>query len=128
MNGEDIVSIIAKQPATARFIARHLYNFFVADDVQVPAWQNTPPQEPELIKMLEDEYLRSGYDLRSMLRVLFNSDSFKYARFTKVKSPTEVVIGTMRLVEDFRTPKLGLHALASSIRYMGQDLMNPPTV
>ncbi len=78
--------------------------------------------------MLEDEYFSSGYDLRSMLRVLFNSDSFKNARFAKVKSPTEVVIGTMRLVEDFKTPKLGLHALASSIRYMGQDLMNPPTV
>ena len=128
LNGEDIVSIIAKQPATARFIARHLYNFFVADDVQVPAWQNTPPQDPELIKMLEDEYFSSGYDLRSMLRVLFNSDSFKNARFAKVKSPTEVVIGTMRLVDDFKTPKLGLHALASNIRYMGQDLMNPPTV
>ena len=128
LGGEDIVGIIAKQPATARFIARHLYNFFVADDVQVPAWQNTPPQDPELIKMLEDEYFSSGYDLRSMLRVLFNSDSFKNARFAKVKSPTEVVIGTMRLVEDFKTPKLGLHGLASNIRYMGQDLMNPPTV
>ena len=57
--------------------------------------------------MLEDEYFSSGYDLRSMLRVLFNSDSFKNARFAKVKSPTEVVIGTMRLVDDFKTPKLG---------------------
>ena len=127
-NGEDIVAIIAKQPATARFIARHLYNFFVADDVQVPAWQNTPPQDPELISMLENEYFSSGYDLRSVLRVLFNSESFKNARFAKVKSPTEVVIGTMRLVQDFTNPKIGLHQLASNIRYMGQDLMNPPTV
>jgi uncharacterized protein (DUF1800 family) len=127
-NGEDIVAIIAKQPATARFIARHLYNFFVADDVQVPAWQNTPPQDPELIFMLENEYFRSGFDLRSVLRVLFNSESFKKARFAKVKSPTEVVVGTMRLVQDFTSPKIGLHQLASNIRYMGQDLMNPPTV
>lgn len=127
-NGEDIVSIIAKQPATARFIARHLYNFFVADDVQVPAWQNTPPQDPELISMLENEYFRSGFDLRSVLRVLFNSESFKNARFAKVKSPTEVVVGTMRLVQDFTNPKIGLHQLASNIRYMGQDLLNPPTV
>lgn len=127
-NGEDIVAIIAKQPATARFIARHLYNFFVADDVQVPAWQNTPPQDPELISMLENEYFRSGFDLRSVLRVLFNSESFKNARFAKVKSPTEVVVGTMRLVQDFTNPKIGLHQLASNIRYMGQDLLNPPTV
>ena len=127
-NGEDIIKIIAKQPATARFISRHLYNFFVADEPQVPAWENTPPLDPEMIKALEDEYFRSNYDIRSMLRVLFNSDSFKNARFAKVKSPTETVVGTMRLVGDFDTPKPGLNAMVLNIRYMGQDLLNPPTV
>ncbi|PKB80337.1 MAG: hypothetical protein BZY88_09025 [SAR202 cluster bacterium Io17-Chloro-G9] len=127
-DGEDIIRIIAKQPGTARFIARHLYNFFVADEPQVPAWQNTPPRDPEAIKMLEDEYFRSNYDIRSMLKVLFNSDAFKNARFAKVKSPTETVIGTMRLVGDFTEPKPGMNAMALSIRYMGQDLLNPPTV
>ena len=38
LNGEDIIDIIVKQPATARFIARHLYNFFVEDEPQVPSW------------------------------------------------------------------------------------------
>ncbi|MDE2779637.1 MAG: DUF1800 domain-containing protein [Chloroflexota bacterium] len=127
-NGDDIIDIIARQPSTARFISRHIYNFFVADDVQVPAWQNTPPRDEEAIKMLEDEYFRSGYNIGSMLRVLFNSDAFKNARFAKVKSPAEAVIGTMRVVKDFTSPKPGLHNLASNIRYMGQDLMNPPTV
>ena len=127
-DGEDIVRIIAKQPGTARFIARHLYNFFVADEPQIPAWQDTPPRDPEAIKMLEDEYFRSNYDIRSMLKVLFNSDFFKDAQFTKVKSPTETVVGTMRLVGDFTEPKPGMNAMALSIRYMGQDLMNPPTV
>jgi uncharacterized protein (DUF1800 family) len=128
LNGDDIIDIICKQPSAARFVARHLYNFFVADEVEVPAWQRTPPRDPEAIKMLEDEYFRSGYNIGSMLRVLFNSESFKNARFEKVKSPTEVVIGTMRLVKDFTSPKLGLNPLANNIRYMGQDLMNPPTV
>jgi uncharacterized protein (DUF1800 family) len=127
-NGEDIINIIVKQPATARFISRHLYNFFVADDVQVPAWQNTPPRDPEAIKMLEAEYFRSNYEIRSMLRVLFNSDFFKKARFAKVKSPVETVIGTMRLVGDFTAPKPGLPAVVAEMRYMGQDLANPPTV
>ncbi len=79
-DGEDIVNIIVKQPSAARFVSRHMYNFFVADDVQVPAWQSTPPRDPEAIKMLEDEYFRSNYNMRSMLRVLFNSDFFKNAR------------------------------------------------
>jgi hypothetical protein len=127
-NGEDIINIIVKQPAAARFVSRHMYNFFVADDVQVPAWQNTPPRDPEAIKMLEDEYFRSNYNIRSMLRVLFNADFFKNARFAKVKSPAEAVIGTMRLVGDFTTPKPGLPAIVAEMRYMGQDLANPPTV
>ncbi|MDE2842480.1 MAG: DUF1800 domain-containing protein [Chloroflexota bacterium] len=127
-NGDDVVRIICKQPATARFVARHLYNFFVADEPQVPAWQHTPPRDPELIKALEDEYFNSGYEIRSMLRVLFNSDSFKNARFAKVKNPSEVVCGTLRIVGDFETPKPRFYDPALQIRYMGQDLLNPPTV
>ena len=127
-NGEDVIEIIAKQPSAARFVARHLYNFFVADEVQVPAWQTTPPVDPEAIKMLEDTYFESNYDIRSMLRVLFNSDFFKEARFAKVKSPAEVVIGTLRLVDEFTSPKPGLHLMPMEIKYMGQDLLNPPTV
>ncbi len=126
--GEEIIDIIARQPATARFVARHLYNYFVADEPQVPAWQETPPRDPEAIKMMEDAYFESNYDISAMLRVLFNSDFFKNARFAKVKSPAETVAGTMRLVQDFTHPKPGLHPIAMEIRYMGQDLMNPPTV
>ncbi len=127
-NGQDVVRIICKQPATARFVARHLYNFFVADEPQVPAWQHTPPRDPELIKALEDEYFRSGYEIRAMLRVLFNSDSFKEARFAKVKNPSEVVCGTLRIMGDFDTPKPRFYDPALQISYMGQDLLNPPTV
>ena len=127
-NGEDIVRIICKQPATARFVARHLSNYFVSDEPQVPAWQHVPPQHPELIKELEDEYFRSGYEIKSMLRVLFNSDTFKNARFAKVKNPSEVVCGALRVVGDFTEPKPRLYDPALEIRYMGQDLLNPPTV
>ena len=31
-DGEDVVEIIVRQPATARFLCRHLYDFFVADE------------------------------------------------------------------------------------------------
>jgi uncharacterized protein (DUF1800 family) len=127
-NGEDIIDIIVKQPAAARFLSRHLYDFFVADEVGVPSWMDTPPQDPETIKMLEDEYFRSGYDIRSMLRVLFNSDAFKNARFAKVKSPAETVIGTLRLIGDWTTPKPGMEAIFDEMKHMGQELLNPPSV
>ena len=129
-NGDDIIEIICRQPSTARFVSRHLYNFFVADDVQVPAWQNTPPADPEAIALLEAEYFRSGYDVRAMLRTLFTSDFFKAesARFARVKSPAEVVVGTLHLVGDLKFPRVGVMNTALECRYMNQDLLNPPSV
>jgi len=127
-NGEDVIDIIVKQPATARFISRHMYNYFVADDVEVPSWMDTPPRDPETIKMLEEEYYRSGYNIRSMLRVLFNSDGFKNARFSRVKSPIETIIGTLRLIGDWTTPKPGLEFIFDEMKYMGQEILNPPSV
>ncbi len=126
--GEDIVEIICQQPATARFLSRHLYNHFVADDAQVPAWMETPPRDPDAIKMLEDEYFRSNYDIRSMLRVLFHSDAFKNARFAKIKGPVETVVGTMRLIGDWSEPKPGFEPIFDEMKHMGQELLNPPSV
>ena len=127
-NGEDIIDIICKQPATARFLSRHLYRYFVADDAQVPSWMDTPPVDPETIKMLEDEYFRSNYDVRSMLRVLFNSDAFKHARFSRIKSPIETVISTLRLAGDWTSPKPGFEWIFDEMKYMGQEILNPPSV
>jgi uncharacterized protein (DUF1800 family) len=129
-NGEDIVNIIVKQPATARFIARHLYNFFVADEPQVPAWSIEPPRDPQAIEILANAFRESHYDMRVVLRTLFLSDFFRSEKacFAKVKSPVELVIGTMRLVKDFDFPRFGLREIALECRYMGQDLLNPPSV
>ena len=127
-DGGDIIRIICAQPATSRFIARHLYNFFVADEAQVPAWSVTSPLDPEAVEFLADTLVQSGYDIRSTLRALFNSDFFKNARFARVKSPAEVVAGTLRLVGGAEFPGPDIGHLARQPGYMGQDLLNPPSV
>ena len=128
-NGDDIIDIVCKQPGTARFISRHLYNYFVADEVPVPSWRQTPPKDGDLISELERVYFDSGYDITEMLRTLFNSDGFKNAQFAKVKNPAEMVVGTMRLVGEHRDEiKPGLFEISQEPKYMGMDLMNPPTV
>ena len=127
-NGGDVINIILQQPATARFITRHLYNFFVADEPQVPAWKDTPPRDMEAIKTLEKVFTESNYEIRPVLRTLFNSDFFKNARFQKMKSPTEVVVGTMKLIKDHTEVKPGLYAIMQETIYMGQDLLSPPSV
>ena len=127
-DGEDIIDIVCAHPATARFVARHLYNFFVADEPQVPSWQDTPPNDPEAIDLLAQTFVDSGYEMIPVLRVLFNSDFFKNARFAKIKSPVEVVVGTLRMVGDFEFPAPGIGILTKESAYMGQELMNPPSV
>jgi len=127
-DGEEIIDIICRQPATARFIARHLYNFFVADEPQVPAWATVPPREPEAIATLMDAFHTSSYDIRSVLRVLFNSDFFKQAVFAKLKSPAEMVVSTVRATGGHRFPAVEDIQLALETGNMGQQLLDPPSV
>ncbi len=128
LDGEDIIDIVVRQPATAKFLARHLYNYFVADEPQVPSWNITPPGDPEAVDALIKAYNDSNYDIREMLRVLFLSDFFKNARFARVKSPAELVIGTVRLAGNYNTYRPGFMALASECDFQGQELLNPPSV
>ena len=127
-NGSDIIEIIVQQPATAKFLCRHLYNFFVADEPQVPSWNITPPQDAEAIQTMMTAYMESNYDIRSVLRVLFLSDFFKKARFKRVKSPAELVVGTVRLAGNFNSVRLGFPEIATECGLQGQELLNPPSV
>jgi hypothetical protein len=127
-NGEDIIDIIVQQPACHQFIARHLYNFFVADEPQVPAWQTTPPRDPQAIATIATAFRESQCDLRSTLRVIFNSDFFKNARFARISSPAEAVISLLRLAGGCEFPAPGIGQLAKHPTYMGQELLNPPSV
>ena len=129
-NGEDIVEIICRQQATARFIARHMYSFFVADEPPVPEWPDEPPADEEAIRQLTQAYFDSGYDISAMLRVLFNSDFFKSQStwYTKVKSPVELVAGVIRLTGEADRPRKELVERHFQAMYMGQYLNNPPSV
>lgn len=127
-NGEDVIDIIARQPATARFIARHIYNFFVADEAPVPQWGEVPPVDPDAIETLIGAYTESDHDIRSMLRVTFNSDFFKEARFARVKGPVDLVVGGLRLSGAVTRPTLKMIEASDLAVFMGQAILNPPSV
>jgi uncharacterized protein (DUF1800 family) len=138
-DGEDIIDIIVKQPATARFISRHLYNFFVEDELQVPSWKTEPAKNEEAIAQLSKVFLETGGDMRAVLKKMFNSDWFKAATsFKKVKSPTELIAGVLKQTGEFIDPVPGIQNFAITslngslvegpLAIMGQRLMNPPTV
>jgi len=121
-NGEDIIKIIAKQAATARFISTRLFQFFAADEVDADGEQ--------VIESMRQTYFDSGYETRAVLRTLFNSDYFKSdkARFARVKGPIELVVGAVRMAGSYQRPTFGVDQLARQSFYMGQGLLQPPSV
>ncbi|MCH8184761.1 MAG: DUF1800 domain-containing protein [Chloroflexi bacterium] len=122
-NGEDAVNIIVKQEAAARFLSTRLFQFFGADEID-------DDEKRQVVDSMMRSYFESGYEVRSVLRTLFSSSWFKSerARFTRVKGPAELVVGAIRVAGSYRTPTLGVQQVANQIGFMGQGLLQPPTV
>ena len=118
-NGQDIIAIIVRQPATARYIAAKLYNFFVSDQ-----------PDDNAIAILAEEFTATGGDIRAVMRRLFLADFFTRpsVRLARVKSPAELVGGAARLAGSHQTPEWSIVNLAMDVNFMGQEILNPPTV
>ena len=121
-NGEDVIDIIARQEATARFVSTRLFQFFVADEVD--------EEGEQLVDEMMNSYFESGHEIRSVLRTLFNSDYFKSesARFARVKGPVELVIGAIRMAGSCQAPATEDTSRFDSSNFMGQGLLRPPSV
>ena len=115
-DGDQLVDLILEQPATARWIAGKLFAFLVHE-------QPDEPVVEALAAILRDE----NYELRPMLKTLFLSKQFYSAEAmgTQVKSPIQLIVGTVRSL-GVESPNTG--ALASASQAMGQDLYQPPNV
>ena len=128
LDGADVIDLIVQQPSCHVFIARHLYNFFVADEPQVPAWPIQPPRDPEAIRDICDVFVKSDYNLKPVLRAIFTSDFFKEASFKRVRNPAEVFAGTLRVTGSFPEPHPDWKNISLEPSYMGQQLYDPPSV
>jgi uncharacterized protein (DUF1800 family) len=116
-DGEKLLDMLARQPATARFLSLELARFFVSDD---------PP--PALVDRMARAYLESDGNLSSVYRVLFRSEEFwsQAAYRAKVKSPLILAVSAVRAL-DGHVDYAG--ALAGEIGKMGEPLYQcqPPT-
>ncbi len=86
-DGEEVLDMLAKSPATAKFIATKLARRFVSD---------VPPQA--LIDRAARTFLSTDGDIRETLRTIITSPEFFSAASyrSKVKSPFELVTSTLR--------------------------------
>jgi len=85
--GEQVLDLLCRQPATAHFIAFKLCRRFVSDN---------PPES--LVKKVADTYLKTGGDLKEMLRTLFKAPEFYSPKVyrAKVKTPLEFLASALR--------------------------------
>jgi len=109
-DGEKVLDILSRRPATAHFISRKLAMRFVADD---------PPAS--LVDRMAQTFLKSDGDLRAVMKTMLESKEFwsMGAYRSKMKSPLEMVASAVRAVNgdvDFA------FALTSQVAQLGEPL------
>jgi len=109
-DGEDVLDILSRSPATARYIATKLVRRFVADD---------PP--PSLVDEAATVFLETNGDIREVVRTIVTSSELfsRRAFHSKVKSPFEVVASAMRALNAQPDPTPGT---AQAIAFLGQPI------
>jgi uncharacterized protein (DUF1800 family) len=119
-NGDDIPTILLEQPACAEFICRKLYREFVSE---------TKAPSEALIAPLAQVFRESGYRIEKPVAVILRSNLFfdTSVRRTRVKSPVEFAVGTIRALEVVN-PTVQTSALADACGRMGESLYAPPSV
>jgi uncharacterized protein (DUF1800 family) len=115
-DGDAVLDILLARPETAEFVTTKLWREFVSPD----------PDKAEIARIAR-RFRESNYDIKAALRELLTGDSF-YApanRAVLVKSPIELVVGTLRQLDINPGTTLPFAVAAAG---MGQNLMSPPNV
>jgi len=121
LNGQDVVSIILKQPSCSTFLARKLWRFFVDDAVD--------EADEAQVAALAQTLVANDFAIGPTLRTLFASSAFFDPKHqaAHIKSPVELVVGTLRQLGITPTDaQAGFLTLA--LNGLGQELLDPPNV
>ncbi|HEX8184269.1 MAG TPA: DUF1800 family protein, partial [Blastocatellia bacterium] len=127
-NGDDIIAIIAARRATARFMVKKFFEFFVYPLTASPADKAT-------IEKFADVYMTRNHSIKELVRAIFTSDEFfsERARFALVKSPVELIVSSIRMLGARYNPGTSARQENANLPvvmsiFLGQELFNPPDV
>ena len=115
-DGDDVVEILLAHPRTAELIVEKLWQAFIGDS---PARRD--------VERLAAGFRDSNYEITPLLEKILLSPAFRApeARGALIKSPVDLLVGTLRL---FEIPVGDGRRLAQATRRLGQDLFEPPNV
>jgi uncharacterized protein (DUF1800 family) len=121
--GEDVIDVVCARPATARYLTKKLFEFFV-----YPLGDS--PEDKATIEKFAALYFSRNHSIKELVRAIFNSEEFfsTRARFALIKSPAELIVGSIRLLgADYYPGSMsnGDYNLYSQFKRMGFDLLNP---
>lgn len=116
-DGDDIIGIIFQNPAMPRYITGKLFGWF--------AYENA---EPEVIDGLANLFRDEKWELRPVIRTILTSKAFysDKAMGTQIKSPVQLVVGTVRMLGVNMMQQRGL--VGGAMQQMGQVPFAPPNV
>ena len=113
---DHVMAILLESPRTGEWLVEKLWREFIS-----------PEPDPAEVARIAEGFRSGGYEIRPMLRELLMSDAFwsEQNRGILIKSPVELIVGTLRRLERPLPPDRYLVSLS---RDMGQNLFQPPDV
>lgn len=111
---DDVADLILSQPQVGTFIADKLWRYFVA---QAPSGAT--------LEALGQAFVASDFAISELLEAIFNHDDFWQSMGNQIKSPMELMVGTLQALD---APVPNRNQVVSLARQMGQDLFDPPNV
>ncbi len=115
-DGDQVLDLLLARPETAEFITTKLWREFVS-----------PAPDAAEVKRLAAVFREARYEVKPLLRAMLVSEAFwsEANRATLIKSPVELVVGTLRTFE-IRPASLRPAVFASAL--LGQNPLAPPNV
>jgi uncharacterized protein (DUF1800 family) len=134
LDGTDIARIISARPATARFLVKKLFAFFVfpLDD--------SNPDDEAIIEQFAQVYISNDHSIKVVVRSIFTSPLFysDRAKHALIKHPVEFIVGAIRILNaEFQDIGVGgglgttpqqPQQLYQAAAAMGMNLLAPPDV
>lgn len=116
-DGEDAVAVVLDQPELEQFMARKWYRFFISD---------APEPTAELLAPLATAFRQNDLQIAPAVKMILQSNLFysNHSIGRKIKSPVELVLGTLRCFQ--ATTNMDL--VAKGLVQIGQGLFYPPNV
>jgi uncharacterized protein (DUF1800 family) len=116
---DDVITLIFERPEPANYLARRLLTFFAFPD----------PTEAD-IAPIAAIIRENKYEVAPALRAILTSPAFysERAKFSTIKSPADLVVGTIRMLDVPVDAPEQKRAAATAIGGMGEQLFQPPNV